>query len=217
MEEMIYILPFSIDAIELITIFIGIYHYKKYKDTLLKYFLWFLCYGFITEMLGIVIGYGFKKSNYIVFNVYAIISYFFFYWLFYNSFKNKRNKHIVSFFILCFTLVFIIDSFFFNTIFDNQQYYTLLFGSISLIVTIILFFIEILNSEAILKVKHLLIFWVAVGLLLFQLGFIPVFLASKYINYSNGLTYGYILLILNFITSLCYSLGFIWTKKNLNY
>ncbi len=217
MKYLIYILPFSINAIELTTIFIGIYHYQKYKDKFLKYFLWFLGYGFLTEMLGIVVGIGFKKPNHIVYNIYAMIYYFFFYWLFYTYFKNKRNKLIVSFFIPCLIIVFVIDSFFFNNVFDDFQFYTLLFGSITLIITIILFFVEILNSDAILKVKHLLIFWVAVGVMLFQLGFIPVFLSTKYINYSNGLTYGYILLILNFVTSLCYSLGFIWSKKELDY
>jgi len=217
MKYLIYILPFSIHTIELITIFIGIYHYKKYKDTLLKYFLWFLCYGFMTEMLGIIVGVGFKKPNHIVFNIYAVIYYLFFYWLFYKFLKNKRNKIIVNFFVFSFIIMFIIDSFYFSSVFGNFQYYTLLFGSITLIITIILFFIEILNSDAILKVKNLLIFWVAVGVLLFQLGFIPVFLATKYINYSNGLTYGYILLLLNFITSFCYSYGFISSKKGLDY
>jgi len=217
MKEMIYILPFSINVIELVTIFIGIYHYKKYKNTFLKYFLWFLCYGFFTEMVGFVVSDISKKQNFIVFNIYALIQFLFFLWLFYKYYKTPVYKTLIKFMWGVILLFFIINTLFFQDIYVTYQSYFFLIGGVFLLISVILFFIEILNSEAILKIKHLPIFWVAVGIMLFQLGFIPVFLATKYINYSNGLTYGYILLILNFITSLCYSLGFIWSKKNLDY
>jgi len=214
---MINILPYLINAIELITIIIGIYHYKKYKNTLLKYFLFFIIYGLFTELAGIVVGIGFKFPNYIVFNIYSVAYYIFNFWLFGRHFKHKNNRSISLVFMALTTLMFILDTLFLQSIFVGYQSYTWFIGSLGTIIIVILFLIELLNSDAILNVKHLLIFWVAVGVFLFQLGLLPVFIATKYINYSNGLTYGYILLILNFITSLCYSLGFIWTKKNLNY
>jgi hypothetical protein len=217
MQKLIYILPLSINALELITIIIGFVYYKKYSNTKLKYFLWFLVYGFLTEMLGIAMGVGFKEPNYIIFNIYSIVYFLFFYWLFYTYLKKTINKRFVKGFIIFFILTSTINSVFFQSIHGHYQSYTWFFGSTTLIITIILFFTEMLNSEAIFRLKHLLLFWVGAGALLFQLGFIPVFIATKYINYSNGLTYGYILLILNLITSVCYSLGFIWTKKNLNY
>jgi hypothetical protein len=214
---MIYILMYSIHALELITIIIGIYHYKKYKNTLLKYFLFFIIYGLFTELAGIIMGRVFKFPNYIVFNIYSVAYYIFNFWLFGRHFKLKNNRSVSHIFMALTTLMFILDTLFFQNIFEGYQSYTWFIGSIGTIIIVILFLIELLNSEAILNVKHLLIFWVAVGVFLFQLGLSPVLIATKYINYSNGLTYGYILLILNFITSLCYSLGFIWTKKNLSY
>lgn len=217
MKYLIYILPFSIDALELIAIIIGFVHYHKYKHTPLKYFLWFLCFGFTIEMLGILISVVFKQQNHIVYNIYALVQFVFFLWLFYKYFKTMKYKKLTKVFGVLLILAFVVNSLFIQDIFQDFQSYFLLFGSVLLIIIVTLFFIEILNSDAVLNLKHLLIFWIAVGILLFQLGFVPVFLATKYINYSNGLTYGYILLILNFITSLCYSLGFIWTRKNLNY
>ena len=217
MYYLIYYLPFYINALELIAIIIGFVHYHKYKHTLLKYFLWFLCYGFLSEMIGFLVSYVFKQNNVIIFNIYTLVQYEFFLWLFYKHFKTVQYKILTKSIGLFTGFSFIINSIFFQDIFTTFQSYSLLLGGFFLIITIILFFTELLNSDVILMVKNLLIFWVAVGILLFQLGLIPVFIATKYINYSNGNTYGYILLILNFITSLCYSLGFIWTKKNLNY
>lgn len=217
MKYLIYILPFSINALELITIIIGLYHYKKYENSPLKYFLWFLCYGFLTEMAGVYISTILKLPNHIVFNIYALVQFEFFLWLFYKYIKTMKYKILVKIFSAFIILFFVINSLFIQDISKTFQSYFLLSGSVLLMFIVILFFIEIMSSDAILKVKNLLIFWVAVGILLFQLGFLPVFIATKYINYSNGPTYGYILVILNFITSLCYSLGFIWTKKNLSY
>lgn len=217
MHYLTYYLPFYINALELITIIIGFVHYHKYKNTLLKYFLWFLCYGFLSEMIGFLVSYVFKYNNVIVFNIYTLVQYEFFLWLFYRHFKTAQYRILTKSVALFTGFSFIINSIFFQDILTTFQSYSLLVGGFFLIITIILFFTELLNSDVILMVKNLLIFWVAVGILLFQLGLIPVFIATKYINYTNGNTYGYILLILNFITSLCYSLGFIWTKKNLNY
>jgi len=216
MKYLIYILPFSINTIELITIFIGVYHYKKYKSTLLKYFLYLLWYGIFTEAMGIVVSIVFKFPNHIVFNIYVLVRALFLLWLFGNYFKNKINIKITQFFRYFLIIWFVINSIFYESILATQTF-TYYLSSLFLIITIILFFIEILNSEAILKIKNLLIFWVAAGVLLFELGFTPVFIAKDYINYSNGLTYGYILLLLNFLTSICFSLGFIWSKKEVDY
>jgi len=214
---MVYILPFTLDAIIIITAIIGSFHYKKYKNTPLKYFLFLLWYGIFTEAMGIVVSIVFKYPNYIVYNIYVFIRAMFLLWLFSKYLKKTKSKQIVKYFIYLTVLFFIINTLFVQNIFKDSQSYFYFFGGILLIVTILIFFIEILNSEAILKIKNVLIFWVAAGVLLFELGFTPVFIANKYINYSHGLTYGYILLLLNLITSVCFSLGFIWSKKGVDY
>lgn len=213
---MYYILPFTLDAIIIITAIIGSFHYKKYKNTPLKYFLFLLWYGIFTEAMGIIVSIVFKYPNHIVYNIYVLVRALFLLWLFGNYFKNKINIKITQFFIIFLTIGFIINTIFYENILATQSF-TYYISSLLLIITVILFFIEILNSDAILKIKNLLIFWVAAGVLLFELGFTPVFIAHKYINYTQGLTYGYILLLLNFLTSVCFSLGFIWSKKDVDY
>lgn len=207
----------SIVILLIITFTIGVYNYKNYKYTLNKYFLYFLGYGIATELFGANFYKFFNFSNHIVFNFYALAQFLFYLWLFSKYFKKQRSQQIVKYFIYLTILLFILNTLFLQSIIEVSQSYFFLFGGVLLVVTILLFFVEILNSDSILKIKNLLIFWVAVGVLLFQLGFIPVFLAHKYINYSHGLTYGYILLLLNLITSVSFSLGFIWSKKEIDY
>jgi len=216
MKYMVYILPFSIDIFLIITAIIGSFHYKKYKNTPLKYFIYFLWYGIFTEAMGIFVSIVLRQPNHIIYNVYVLVRALFLLWLFGKYFKNKRNIKVTQFFRIFFIVGFILNTIFFESIFATQTL-TFYISSLSLIVTVILFFVEILNSNAILKIKNLLIFWIAAGVLLFELGFTPVYIANKYINYSQGLTYGYILVALNIISCTCFSLGFINAKKEIDY
>jgi len=212
------IISYIIKILLIITFIIGLFNYKHYKDTPLKYFIYFLAYGIATEIFGRFFFYKFFKfANYIVYNVYALVQFIFFLWLFYKYFKTKKYKNLTVFFLITILLFFALNTIFFQNIFETLQSYFYLLGGIFLIISTILFFIELLNSDAILNIKHLLIFWVGVGIFLFQLGFIPVFITKSIINISHGLTYSYILLILNIISCTCYSLGFLWSKKGIDY
>lgn len=217
MKYLIYILPVSINVLELITIVIGIIYYKSYKHTFLKYFLYFLIFGFLTEMVGIFVVVVLHKSNFIIYNLYALVQFIFFLWLFYKYFKTEQYKTLSKFFITAIVLFFILDTFFLQDIFSAFQSYFFFLGGIFLITISILFLVELLNSDAILSVKNLLIFWITIGIFLFQLGFIPVFITKSVINFSQQLTYSYILLILNIISCTCYSIGFIRSKEGIDY
>ncbi len=207
----------SIVLLLIITFIIGVYNYKNYKHTFNKYFLYFLGYGIATEIFGANFYKLFDFSNHIVYNFYALVQFLFYLWLFSKYLKNSTNKKIVKYFKYLTFLFFVINSLFAQSIIEVSQSYFFFFSGILLIITILLFFVEILNSDSILKIKNLLIFWIAIGVLLFQLGFIPVFMAHKYINYTHGFTYGYILLLLNIISCGSFSLGFIWAKKGVDY
>jgi len=170
-----FILGDLIEILLIITFLIGIYNYKSYKNTFNKYFLYFLGYGIITELIGGNFYKLFNFTNHIVYNLYAMVQFLFYLWLFSKYLKKEKNKQIAKYFIYLTILFFILNTLFFQSIIDISQSYFFLFGGVLLIVTILLFFVEILNSDSILKIKSLLIFWVATGVFLFQLGFIPVF------------------------------------------
>lgn len=213
-----YYISSSIKIVLILAFIIGLFNFKKFKNSPSRYFLYFLGYGIATEIFGGLFFYKlFKFPNYILYNFYAAVQFVFYLWLLGKYLKSKKTRKIIKTFMSVILIFFIFNTIFFQNILLGLQSYFFLFGGILLIITIILFFIEILNSNAVLDIKHFLIFWVATGVLLFQLGFIPVFIAKNYINHSQGLTYGYILLLLNFISSTCFSLGFIWSRKGVNY
>ena len=60
-----------------------------------------------------------------------------------------------------------------------------------------------------------MIFWISIGLLLFHIGSIPIFIAKQFLNYNA--THNYILLGLNIIMYGSFIIGFILSDKKYNY
>ena len=78
-----------------------------------------------------------------------------------------------------------------------------------------MYFSELLNSNQVLNLKEKLSFWISTGLLLFNVGMVPLMVFSERFNANNELRI-VILICLNAILYTCYSLGFIWSKKEIN-
>ena len=78
-----------------------------------------------------------------------------------------------------------------------------------------LYFSELLKSNKVLNLKGELSFWIATGLFLFNVGFVPVEIFNKTFNAFSEVRI-LIIICLNVILYTCYSLGFIWAKKEEN-
>ena len=98
---------------------------------------------------------------------------------------------------------------------SNYHVSTFIVGSVITVIASIFYFLELLNSNEVLKIKTSLRFWVATGLLLFNVGMVPFMVFSKQFNGYNEIRMT-ILISLNFILYTCYSLGFIWAKQDQN-
>lgn len=196
---------------------IGFFFIKKFKKTKYIYFIYFLIYTFITELLAYVLGSIILIKNNPVYNLYALVSFFFYFTFYKNLFKNKINKIIMSVFIGLYILFSIIDITIFKTDYLSDFISNnIVFGSILLTITLILFLIEIINNETVIfNIKKIFIFWVSVGALLFYIGVIPIIITSKLLNF-NGL-YDSILTGLNIIMYGSFSLGYILSDKKYNY
>lgn len=198
-----------------ISVIIGILNFKKIKGTKVSYFLYILILGLITESLGYYIGYYTQNRNtFPIYNTYYGIS-FSIYFLFYKSFiKSKIEKKLIMFFLISFLIFGIINYTFIQTSFFNFQLNTFIYGTFCFIVIINIYLFDILNSDVILNIKYVLLFWISIGNLLFFIGWLPVFVLSKYLNYDG--IWDYITLTLNIIMHICFILGFLLTKKDYN-
>ncbi|MCF6350047.1 MAG: hypothetical protein L3J23_03330 [Flavobacteriaceae bacterium] len=152
-----------------------------------------------------------------IYNIYFIIT-FFFYFLFYKKIlKKSKNIKRINLFLILYSLFTIFDLIFLKSSFTNGFITNnIVFGAILLIITLILFLIEIINDEKIIfNIEKLLIFWISIGVLLFHIGVIPIIISSEILKYDG--IYDRILLGLNIIMYGSFIIGFICSDPKYNY
>ncbi len=202
---------------EVLTALVGMFFYYKVKETkVLKYFVFFICYVAINELVGLYIKND-DGVNAIIHNIYNFLNFTFFLLLYRFHLKNKKNKKIVLIFCSTYILLFVVNGFFENYMNEHQRF-PYIIGALFLVIAIILYFIEILNSEKVLNTKKNLLFWISVGILIYYVGNIPFRILR---NYYTQLTDATVLFIVNItltiIMNTCFIIGFVWSNKKQPY
>lgn len=201
----------------LIATFSGFLSIKKVIKTKYIYFIWFLLFTLTIEITAFFLKSELNINPKPIYNLYAIFL-FLFYFLFYQSiFRKKRNIKLMNVFIFLHLSFVIFNHFVFNqNVLIDMMSNAITFSAVLLILTLILFLIEIINNEKIVfNINKSLIFWISIGALLFYGGSIPVFISAEYLQYE-GLYYG-IINTLNFIMYGCFTLGMVISDSKYNY
>lgn len=206
-----------------LTTLISFFYYKKFNNSIYKYFLYYLLWTFMVELTYNIarIRYFETKEyvfNYFIsYNIHLIISYLFYFYFYRKLSKNKKNKKIFLYFSYVFGCFALINYFVLNqNLMDELNVHNLIVGSILLLITIILFLIEIINNENIVfNIHKSFIFWISLGLLLFYIGILPIMISTKYLNYN--ITYMSILNSLNAIMYGSFIIGMIKSDSKFNY
>lgn len=206
---MLYITNF----LQLLAVIFAIVYYKKYSQSPEKYFLFFLWYTFLIDLLGAVVGDVFKQNNYWVYNSYIITSFLFYFGWYYTILRRQNFKKTVLVFAGVFIAVAIISLFLES--WKEYHAFTFVVGAVFLLVLTLFHFHQLLNSDEVLIVKHKLSFWISTGLLLFYMGMIPLIFLIEYASIEN-INIIIILISLNLILYSLYIIGFSWTKKEYN-
>lgn len=201
------------NVLQLVAAIVALVYYKKYIQSPEKYFLFFLWYTFLVDLLGGVVGDVFEQDNYWVYNSYMITSFLFYFGWYYTILKRPIFKKTVVAFGGTFIIVSIASLFLENW----QEYYAFTFfvGAVFLLVLTLFHFHQLLNSDEVLIVKYKLSFWISTGLLLFYMGMIPLIFLLEYSSIEN-LSFTILLISLNLILYSLYIIGFSWTKKEYN-
>jgi uncharacterized Tic20 family protein len=77
-----------------------------------------------------------------------------------------------------------------------------------------IYYADVLKSNEILDFQKSIFFWISIGVLIFNIGLLPVFVIGELIDWQG--IFRYIIFILNIILSLCFITGFIVSKKEFN-
>ena len=183
--------------------------WKKYKNSTQKNFIFFLGFVLIVEILGYIISQFFHMKSQRVYNVYTVVSfYFFLYW--FNLILNK--KLLIKIFVLVFSI-----SIGFAILYENflteLWRIPLTIGTILILICSGLFYYKLLNSDEIFYYQKSQKFWIVTGLLIFYIAFLPIQLFQPYLNISS-LTYSISLTVLNILLYGFLTISFLCIKKN---
>ncbi len=232
-------MPFLIIVIffEVLTALIGTMYLKesKYRENnLTRYFVWLL---WLTVFVEIVFGLTprflskvgplmhFKEflinNNYVVYNIYAVITFLFYVFFFKKNIFSKKISLVLDVMIVVglvlagYVLVFTGVDFVRNwPVID-------IIGSILIFVSVLLYFLEIFNSDKILSIHKEMSFYIAVGAMVFHLVVTPLFIYEEYSSEENLEFFevrNIILYSANIFMYTCYIIGFVvCLKKNKSY
>lgn len=199
--------------IEIITAVVATIYYSKYKYSPAKYLLLLLWYTAINEVVAGI--YSLKVSIYNApfFNIFQVIFTIYYLNLYKSVIESLKYKKLISYFVLIyivsFAIALIVDDFFRFHL--SLSYIT---GSILIVISIILYFSEILNSDKIIKINKMLMFWISIGLLISLLPDIPFDVIRKYYAKSPTIPYIY---VVSYLLVISYNFllisGFIWSEK----
>ena len=207
----------SVYILEALAFLTGMLSWQKVKESIFKYFIFYLLYIFIADIIGYLIninkpiGYNELYYNYAVIPV----EFNFFFWLFYKTLQPKKKKVLP---IVCsgiYLTSIIIDALYFSKhhfLFNSVSYSI---GNLLLLVIILIFFMQLVNSKEILSYKNNMVFWICVGLLIYYLGSLPYYgLTNTFVSKYQGIyiLYNKIEHVLDCIMYLMFALSFIWGK-----
>jgi hypothetical protein len=177
----------------------GLIVLKCYKKKSAKYFIYFLCFVLILELLAYypryAIYFGLQdylkdtliENNYWLYNFcWTISSTIFFSWYFYNNIESPKLKKIIKYNTVIFSLFSVGYILFCFKSFMTTNAQPLLFLHVLIIILgALLYFLEILNSEKLLSFYKTLSFYVATGIFIWMIVETPLIFFDKYSTKSD--------------------------------
>lgn len=206
-----------------ITWIIAIISYKKYFDTLLRYFPIFISFTFFVELLGslilyydnfqLIFDYGIYDNNtFVIYNIYNLFYFLYFYYLFWNVINNGNKKKIIKYGGGLFILINLINLSFQNVLIESLVY-SYLFGTILLIYCSGIYLKKIFNENNFSIIKHNLLFWISLGLFIFHIVYLPLKIFREF-NYDLYEPLRELHLSMIILMYIFFSIGFITARRN---
>lgn len=172
-----------------ITLLIALWRYRRYYDTALKYLPILLFYTFLSELLGMIIRDSenmnlflnefYANNNFVIFNIYYIISFLFFLVIYYIYLKRPAHKKIILFLIAVFILTAVINAIY-ESFLTISQVYTYVAGAIGMLVCTALYFIENKADRKSWFHSRDLLSWISLGIFVFFLIYTPIKVLKQY-------------------------------------
>ncbi len=217
-------------TIELLSAIIGTYFIKKRltnNETI--YFVYFLWLTVFVETIGmlprLIYSYDFFNffdyklfySNQWLYNIYTIICFSIYIIYFRASIIKRILRNMLSFLLFIYVSISITYFVVTKSLFEVFSIFIFILGVILLLISILLYFYEILNNDVIFKITQNLPIYIALGALVFHLCVTPIFIYDNYYIKSRPRfveIHSIIRKICIVFMYSCYSIGFLVCLKN---
>lgn len=190
-------------SVELVALAIGVFRFRKFKNTPIQYFILFIVYSVIVEIgggipvylrpgglledYGSLLKYRFFYSNYWWYGLFWTIGSVLFWSFFYQKIiRNKTYKQLLNFstyvFVICVSVYTImhINQFFITVLTFNKM-----FGSIIILMAIVLYFLNVLQSDIILTFYKSIYFYISLALFFWWIITMPLYFYQRFIYFEN--------------------------------
>ncbi|MFY8180820.1 MAG: hypothetical protein ACOVLG_03510 [Flavobacterium sp.] len=212
MYEQPKILVHLLHLCEFIALVAGIIKFKSLKNSYWKWFVFYLAYIVVYEIISYIAKVEFKyKIGAFQSYIHIPIEYLFLFWLF--AVKSLQKKVLFYWFSVLFFLSFVIDTRLQQGDFTFKSLNTTI-GNLLLLILVMLEFNKQIKSDTILYFKENKMFYINIGVTLFYVGNMPFFgwymPILKYPEIWNDF-YKYFM-ISNCIMYLLFAASFVWGK-----
>lgn len=212
MYEQPKILVHLLHLCEFIALVAGIIKFKSLKNSYWKWFVFYLAYILLYEIISYIAKVEFKyKIGAFQSYIHMPIEYLFLFWLF--AVKSLQKKVLFYWFSVLFFLSFVIDTRLQQEDFTFKSLNTTI-GNLLLLILVMLEFNKQIKSDAILYFKENKMFYINIGVTLFYVGNMPFFgwymPILKYPEIWNDF-YKYFM-VSNCIMYLLFAASFVWGK-----
>ena len=198
-----------------ISILVGLFNFKKFSHNKpLKFFLYFLIYTLVSEIIGAYMGKILVVKNNVIYNSWNIINMLFVSYLLLSQITNKFKRIIIYLLVAIFIIITFVNVLFYAGIFEYLLSKNNLLAKTLVVVVVIIYFTEVLENDKILNFKNSLFFWIALGIFLYNIAFLPAYALFKYTSVYG--MFKYITLGLNLIMHTCFIMGFLLSRKEFN-
>lgn len=203
-----------------LTLLVAILTYRKYFDTILKYFPILIVYTFFNELLGYFIRYYPNFSffselpkhgqNDIIYNIYDLIYFGFFFFVYWKLNQTTIYKKWIKIAALLAFSSYLISAFFQNP-FEMTLFYATSLSSSILVFCIILYFLDKKKQKEDFIQPNNLMFWVSIGQFVFYTVF-PVIFLTGFLKFDLWVKYN-LITVLRILIIIMYSIFIIGFLK----
>jgi hypothetical protein len=205
----------------LIALTISCFRYHQLEPRWLRLFTWFLMVTFIMQTSGYFYSLAFKKSNHFIFNLYILIEYSFYPYIFSKTVKAPFTKKLIKVALLGFVLFYIYQIFLHGQFFIYSSL-TSNIGKFLTLICCMCYFADLLMDDELIVFFNTPMFWITTGIMFAAVG---DFLYLSFFDYimnnrldADGNIYGIMETALSIIEYGFFCIGFsckkTWIKAN---